>query len=287
MHVIDCATIEPGRDPLADLDVIERELAAYGGLEDRPRLVALNKIDVPDGRELAEMVGRDLEARGLAGASRSSAASHEGLRELTFAMAEMVAQAARERPAPTPTRIVIRPPRGAPAVRSSRSGRPARAGGSAARSPSAGSGRPTSATTRPSATWPTGSTGSASRRSCSSSAREEGDAVLIGDADNAVVFDFKPVVARRRGDARPARGGPAVRGEPARRRASPGHRRSATVPAARGRPAPTWPAGPTPRPIRTTPSSAQDVDFGWTRTIRDLRGAPVTGREVAAPPGSW
>ena len=29
VHVIDCATVEPGRDPLTDLDVIEGELAAY------------------------------------------------------------------------------------------------------------------------------------------------------------------------------------------------------------------------------------------------------------------
>ena len=49
-HVIDCATYEPGRDPLTDLDIIEGELAAHGGLEDRPRLVVLNKIDIPDAR---------------------------------------------------------------------------------------------------------------------------------------------------------------------------------------------------------------------------------------------
>ena len=36
VHVIDCATPEPGRDPLSDLDVMEAELAAYGGLDDRP-----------------------------------------------------------------------------------------------------------------------------------------------------------------------------------------------------------------------------------------------------------
>src|SRR2546423_5911607 len=47
VHVLDFATIEPGRDPVSDLDTIEAELAAYGGLADRPRLVALNKIDVP------------------------------------------------------------------------------------------------------------------------------------------------------------------------------------------------------------------------------------------------
>ncbi len=27
--MIDCATLEPGRDPVTDLDVIEAELAAY------------------------------------------------------------------------------------------------------------------------------------------------------------------------------------------------------------------------------------------------------------------
>ncbi len=64
VHVLDCATLEPGRDPVTDLAVIEAELAAYGGLDDRPRLVALNKVDVPEGAELAEMVAADLEARG-------------------------------------------------------------------------------------------------------------------------------------------------------------------------------------------------------------------------------
>ena len=31
VHVLDCATLEPGRDPISDLDVIEAELAAYAG----------------------------------------------------------------------------------------------------------------------------------------------------------------------------------------------------------------------------------------------------------------
>jgi GTP-binding protein len=109
VHVIDTATVEPGRNPLDDLDVIERELASYGGLDGRPRLVALNKIDVPDGREMADLVRPDLEERGLR-VFAVSAASSEGLRELTFAMAEIV-QAAREaRPEVPRERIVIRPP---------------------------------------------------------------------------------------------------------------------------------------------------------------------------------
>ncbi|MBX6356912.1 MAG: GTPase ObgE [Micromonosporaceae bacterium] len=120
VHVVDCATLEPGRDPLSDIDAIEHELAAYdelasrtsrhgGGLRDRPRLVALNKVDVPDARDLAEIVRPDLAARGLP-VFEVSAASHEGLRELTYAMAELVAAHRAAAPPPAPTRLVIRPP---------------------------------------------------------------------------------------------------------------------------------------------------------------------------------
>src|SRR6476619_1313774 len=59
VHVIDLATMEPGRDPAGDLEVIEQELQKYGGLEDRPRLVALNKVDVPDAADLAEIARAD------------------------------------------------------------------------------------------------------------------------------------------------------------------------------------------------------------------------------------
>ena len=108
VHVIDCATMEPDRDPVSDLDRIEAELAAYGGLADRPRLVALNKVDVPDAAELAELTRADLQARGLP-VFAVSAVSHQGLRELSFAMAQLVAEARSAAPAPEPTRVVLRP----------------------------------------------------------------------------------------------------------------------------------------------------------------------------------
>jgi GTPase len=108
VHVVDCATLEPGRDPLTDLDAIEAELAAYGGLADRPRLVALNKVDVPEARDLADLVRPDLQARGLR-VVEVSAVSHEGLRELGFAMAELVAAARAAAPDAAPQRIVLRP----------------------------------------------------------------------------------------------------------------------------------------------------------------------------------
>ncbi|MBK8460306.1 MAG: GTPase ObgE [Micropruina sp.] len=108
VHVIDCATYEPGRDPLTDLDVIEGELAAHGGLEDRPRMVALNKVDVPDGAELAELVRGDLEARGLP-VFAVSTKDGTGLQALTFAMAELVAARRAATPKPAPKRIVLTP----------------------------------------------------------------------------------------------------------------------------------------------------------------------------------
>ena len=109
VHVLDTATLESDRDPMTDLDVIEAELRAYGGgLEDRPRLVVLNKVDVPDGRDLAEMIKPDLEARGYQ-VFEVSAVSHEGLKELSFALAGIVAQTRADKPEQESTRIVIRP----------------------------------------------------------------------------------------------------------------------------------------------------------------------------------
>jgi GTP-binding protein len=113
VHVLDCATEEPGRDPISDLDVIEAELAAYGagtgtGLASRPRVVVLNKIDVPAARDLADLVTPDLEARGLT-VCRVSAATREGLRELAFTLAAVIAEARAAAPPPEPTRLVLRP----------------------------------------------------------------------------------------------------------------------------------------------------------------------------------
>jgi GTPase len=113
VHVLDCATEEPGRDPISDLDALEAELAAYEELTGapmagRPRIVALNKIDVPAARELADMVQPELEARGLT-VLQVSAASTEGLRDLAFTMATVIAAARAAAPAPEPTRIVLRP----------------------------------------------------------------------------------------------------------------------------------------------------------------------------------
>ncbi len=115
VHVLDCATLDPGRDPISDLDVILSELAAYPVPEgqvpllDRPQIVALNKIDVPEAKDLADLVRPELEERGFR-VFEISTVSHAGLRPLTFALGEIVAQhRAVEASKPAPERIVIRP----------------------------------------------------------------------------------------------------------------------------------------------------------------------------------
>jgi GTPase len=65
-------------------------------------------VDVPEARELADMVKAELEARGLA-VYEVSAASTEGLRELKFAMSEIVTAARAAAPEPETVRVVIRP----------------------------------------------------------------------------------------------------------------------------------------------------------------------------------
>jgi len=118
VHVLDTATFEYDREPLADLRTIEAELGAYEGdlgevegyvpLMERPRVVVLNKIDIPDGRELAEICRPELEELGWP-VFEVSAVTHEGLKPLSFALAELVEKQRALLPALEAARPVIRP----------------------------------------------------------------------------------------------------------------------------------------------------------------------------------
>jgi GTP-binding protein len=117
VHVLDCAAPEmsgdPDRNPVADFDVIEAELAAYedvtgADLRGRPRIVALNKVDLPAARAVAGHAAEVLARRGLT-VCQVSAATREGLRELAFAIAAVVAEVRSAAPAAEPTRRIIRP----------------------------------------------------------------------------------------------------------------------------------------------------------------------------------
>ena len=116
LHVIDCATMEPGRDPISDLDVILAELAAYEvpegqtPLVERPQLVALNKIDIPDALELAEFVKAEFEARGYP-VYLISSATNQGLRELNFALGQLVTEERKSQIAQVAKRISLLPPK--------------------------------------------------------------------------------------------------------------------------------------------------------------------------------
>ncbi|WOF24594.1 GTPase ObgE [Microbacterium betulae] len=115
VHVLDCATLEPGRDPLSDLEIIRQELGSYPVAEgqvpllDRPQIVVLNKVDVPEAQELAEFVRPDLEALGYR-VFEISTVARRGLRELTFALGEVIDAYRKAAPVEPPReRVVIRP----------------------------------------------------------------------------------------------------------------------------------------------------------------------------------
>ena len=119
VHVVDCATLEPGRDPISDIEALEAELAAYtptlqgdatlGDLAERPRAVVLNKIDVPEARELADFVREEVADKFGWPVFEVSTVAREGLRPLIFALWDMVAAYRAAQPEVVPRRPVIRP----------------------------------------------------------------------------------------------------------------------------------------------------------------------------------
>lgn len=127
-HVIDCATLEPNRDPVQDYYALENELAEYANdldlplgaipIPERPRIIILNKVDMPEAKELADFVRPEFEKLDLP-VYEISTASHEGLKELNFALANLVTEmrqdiAQREESAEE-ERVLIKPleePRG-------------------------------------------------------------------------------------------------------------------------------------------------------------------------------
>lgn len=108
VHVVDTASIEPGRDPMSDIDALEAELANYqsaldedtglGDLRERPRVIVLNKSDVPEAEELAEFVKADLEEKYGWPIFIISAVARKGLDPLKYKLLELVEKGRKERP---------------------------------------------------------------------------------------------------------------------------------------------------------------------------------------------
>ena len=106
-HIVDVATMEPGRDPISDIEALEHELDTYadaldmdsglGDLRERPRLVVLNKMDVPEAKELAEFLRADVEEKFGWPVYMTSTATREGLDELKWAMWDIVKSTRKKR----------------------------------------------------------------------------------------------------------------------------------------------------------------------------------------------
>lgn len=81
---------DPERSPVGDFDVLNAELTRYAPeLADRPQLVALNKLDLPETRERADDVRAQFAARGI-DLHQVSAATREGLADLLEAVWQVI-----------------------------------------------------------------------------------------------------------------------------------------------------------------------------------------------------
>jgi GTP-binding protein len=89
-----------GTDPAEAMHIVADELEAYGaGLDDKPRLVALNKIDLVD-RELVEAFSKELLQAGAHEVFPISGATGAGMERLLDAVLEhLPAATVTERPA--------------------------------------------------------------------------------------------------------------------------------------------------------------------------------------------
>ena len=82
IHLIDIA----GEDPAVALRTVEEELEAYGeGLEEKPRLIALNKLDLAD-NELGKAFAEELKAAGADAVYTVSGATGAGVEQLLDAV---------------------------------------------------------------------------------------------------------------------------------------------------------------------------------------------------------
>ncbi|MCM1368422.1 MAG: GTPase ObgE [Roseburia sp.] len=93
VHVVDIAALD-GRDPVADYLTVNNELVKYNPeLGDVPQIIALNKTDIADAKNVADFRSRvDGEIYEISGAT------HRGVSELAAAIAEKLATLPPPRP---------------------------------------------------------------------------------------------------------------------------------------------------------------------------------------------
>jgi GTPase len=91
LHVLDGMPFEPDRDPIRDLAVLREELRQHDpSMLERPQLVAINKVDLPDAQAMADLVVGQLEEAGEE-VLVVSAVTGAGLDALRYRLGELVA----------------------------------------------------------------------------------------------------------------------------------------------------------------------------------------------------
>ena len=96
IHIVDAASTE-GRDPVADIYAINKELEAYNEeIAARPQVIAANKIDaLGDDEEPIQRLKDEFEPKGIR-VFPISAVAGKGLKELLYYVRELLDQAPQE-----------------------------------------------------------------------------------------------------------------------------------------------------------------------------------------------
>jgi GTP-binding protein len=113
VHLIDGSSA----DPLRDMDTVNMELQAYGnGLEERPQIVVVNKIDIEEVREVQDQLRAALAGRGIEPLF-ISAASGEGVEPLITMLGTRLKALAERAPPAVEEATVLRPEQASRAVK--------------------------------------------------------------------------------------------------------------------------------------------------------------------------
>lgn len=98
IHIVDAAGVE-GRDPIADIKAINKELEAYNpDLLKKPQIIAANKIDAiyGDDNEIISKLRQEFEEKEGIKVMPISAVSGKGLKELLYEVKDLLAKCPKE-----------------------------------------------------------------------------------------------------------------------------------------------------------------------------------------------
>jgi len=118
IHLVDGSS----EDPVGDFQKVEAELVAYEpSLKDRPRIIAINKIDLPQVRARMPQLDREFQALGIL-VHFISAATGEGVREVMNKAWELISKAPRVSPRKEEEEFKVFRPRPLPAKKAAKRG---------------------------------------------------------------------------------------------------------------------------------------------------------------------